>query len=320
MNILFADKFPEAQLALLESQQHACRLQPELSADELPDAIGDADVLVVRSTKVNGTTLRSGSNLKMVIRAGAGTNTIDKSTAASRDIPVCNVPGKNALAVAELAFGLLICIDRNIPCGVQDLNTGVWNKKRYSKSQGIFGRRLGIVGVGDIGLAMAERAHAFGMHVNVVTSSSRKPAVQERLDALGATTHDSLESMAEACDVMSFHVPGNADTQNMINAELLAHFQDDAILLNTSRGEIVDEAALIAAMENKGIRAGLDVYQNEPTGAQSDFSCGLARHPNVYGTHHIGASTEQAQNAVADEVVNMINALQSGDIRNCVNL
>ncbi len=320
MKILFADKFQEAYLEELRAQGHEFDWQPDLAADDVPGHIAGAEVLIVRSTKVTRATIEAADRLKLVVRAGAGTNTIDKAAAAEKNIPVCNVPGKNAVAVAELAFGLLLAIDRNIPDNVAELRQGKWNKKKYSKAEGIMGRRIGIVGLGGIGLALAERAAAFGMHVHVVHKPTRDTETAQRLQAIQARELADLEQLVAACDVVSFHVPATDDTKGMINADLLSRFQDGAIVLNTSRGEIVDEPALLEAMDSKGIRAGVDVYNGEPGAAQGEFHSALAQHPNVYGTHHIGASTEQAQNAIAAEVVRMLDEFGRGNVLHCVNL
>jgi len=320
MKILFADKFQEAYLDDLEAQGHELDLQPDLSAEELPGRIAGADVLIVRSTKVTRATIEAADALKLVIRAGAGTNTIDKDAAAERNIPVCNVPGRNAIAVAELAFGLIVSIDRNIPDNVIALRAGEWNKKKFSKAQGLFGRHIGVVGLGGIGMALARRAAAFGMRVHVVHRSSRSPEVANALREIDAEEVSDLNALAAACDILSFHVPATADTKGMINDELLGHCRDGAILINTARGDIVDDQALVRAMERKGIRAGLDVYNDEPGSGQGEFRSPLAQHPNVYGTHHIGASTEQAQNAIAEEIVNMLDEFGRGNLLHCVNL
>ena len=131
---------------------------------------------------------------------------------------------------------------------------------------------------------------------------------------------DDLPTLARTCDVLSFHVPASAKTRGMVDREFLDHVRPGAIILNTSRGEIIDEDALIEAMDTKQIRAGLDVYRDEPGQSTGQIDSRLARHPNVYGTHHIGASTEQAQQAIAEEVVRMLDAYQSGEVLHCVNL
>ncbi|MEX2575883.1 MAG: NAD(P)-dependent oxidoreductase [Halofilum sp. (in: g-proteobacteria)] len=319
MNILFADKFQEAYLDELKAQGHTCNLQPDLSADDLPGQVAGAEVLIVRSTQITRAAIEAADALKLIIRAGAGVNTIDTEAAAEKKIPVCNVPGKNSVAVAELAFGLLLAIDRNIPDNVAALRSGQWNKKLYSKADGIMGRHIGIVGMGGIGVALAQRAHAFGMDVHFVEPKLSDEAKQA-LAPLGAQQHDNALSLARVCDVLSFHVPATPQTTGMIGDELLAECQPGTIILNTARGELVDDDALIRAMDQKGIRAGLDVYNNEPGSGQGAFDSPLAKHPNVYGTHHIGASTEQAQNAIAAEVVRMLDEFGKGNVLHCVNL
>ena len=319
MRILFADKFPQEQLVQLRDRGHTCVYAPTLVAEELAKAIGDSNALVVRSTRVEQGAIAAGRQLQLIIRAGAGTNTIDKQFAANQSIPVCNVPGKNAIAVAELTMGLLIAIDRNIPDNVSDLRANVWNKKKYSESRGIFGRSIGIVGVGAIGTAVAERAHAFGMRVYMINKKGRSQELLSRLEALDVTWVDSLEELAEICDVVTFHVPVADSTKHRCGADFLGRLRDGAIVLNTSRGDVVDERALLKALDEKSIRAGLDVYQNEPNAAQGEFVSPLVSHPNVYGTHHIGASTAQAQKAVADGVVEIFAAFENGKIINRVN-
>lgn len=319
MNILFADKFQEAYLEDLKSQGHTCNLQPDLSADDLPGHVAGAEVLIVRSTKITRAAIEAADSLKLIIRAGAGVNTIDTDAAAEKNIPVCNVPGKNSVAVAELAFGLLLAIDRNIPDNVIALRNGQWDKKQYSKADGIMGRHIGIVGMGGIGLALASRAHAFGMQVHFVEPKLTGEA-EQTLAKLDAKQHSAVNEMARECDVLSFHVPATEQTTGMIGDTLLAECQPGTIILNTARGELVDDEALIRAMDEKSIRAGLDVYNGEPGGGQGEFDSKLAKHPNVYGTHHIGASTEQAQNAIAAEVVRMMDEFGKGNVLHCVNL
>ncbi|MBW3604017.1 MAG: hydroxyacid dehydrogenase [Actinobacteria bacterium] len=320
MHILFADAFHSDYADIVRERGHACTFEPGLSADDLPAAIGGHDVLVVRSTKVTARAIEAAGGLGLIIRAGAGTNTIDKRAAAARGIYVCNVPGRNAIAVAELAFGLVMSLDRRIPDNVADLRAGTWNKKRYSKAEGLYGRTVGVVGLGDIGLAFAERAAAFGLEVRAIARPHRPPSVMARAEHAGITFVDDLSTLAATCDILSFHVPLTDDTQAMIDAELLAHVRPGSWIINTSRGEIVDEDALLDALDARDLRAGLDVYREEPPSSTGTFDSALARHPRVYGTHHIGASTEQAQRAIAAEVVAMLDAYARGEVRNCVNI
>jgi D-3-phosphoglycerate dehydrogenase len=320
VHILFADAFHPDHADALRERGHDCTFAPHLTADDLPDAVTGMDVLVVRSTRVTSTTIAAADTLGMIIRAGAGTNTIDKEEAAGRGIYVCNVPGRNAIAVAELAFALMAALDRNIPDNVADLRAGTWNKKRYADACGLYGRAVGVVGLGDIGLAFAERVAAFGMRVHAVARPGRAPEVLTRTERAGVTFVDDLPTLAATCDVLSFHVPLTDDTRAMVDADLLRHVRPGAWIINTSRGEFVDDDALLDAIHDKDLRAGLDVHNDEPSSSTGTFDSLLAQHPNVYGTHHIGASTEQAQRAIADEVVAMLDAYERGEIRNCVNI
>ncbi|MDE0308469.1 MAG: NAD(P)-binding domain-containing protein [Acidiferrobacterales bacterium] len=319
MKILFADKFPSQQLEQLQGDGHQTSFQPDLQADDIPDAIAGFEVLVVRGTKVEKPALNAADQLKMVIRAGAGTNTIDKEAAKDKGIAVCNVPGKNAIAVAELALGLLLSIDRRIPDNIRELKAGLWNKKTFSNARGLFGRSIGIVGAGSIGMAVAQRASAFGLKVIMINKPGRSPELLQQMQALAVQTVDSLEQLVTESDIVSIHVPAAPGTKHLVNEEFLGWMREDAVLLNTSRGDVVDEQALLAALDSKGLRAGLDVYANEPGASSGEFNSQLARHPNVYGTHHIGASTDQAQDAVADGVIEIVNAFSRGDIINQVN-
>lgn len=320
MKVLLADALPDAAVQQLEAAGDDVTRLPELNADTLPDAVAGHEVLVVRSTKVTADALAAADKLGLIVRAGAGTNNIDGDRAAELGIFVCNVPGKNALAVAELTMGLLIAVDRHIAAGTADLRAGTWNKKAYSKADGLFGRRMGIIGVGDIGIAAAARAWAFGIDVVAVAKPGRSQAAVARAEAAGIQWVDDLDELLATSDIVSLHVPGAPDTKGMVDADFLAKMKDGAILLNTSRGDVVDEAALLEAMDSRGIRAGLDVFADEPGSGTADFDSALAKHPSVVATHHVGASTEQAQNAVTDGTLEAIDAYRTGSPINCVNL
>lgn len=317
MKILLADKFPASYLSQLE-QIHQCTYQPDLTADTLPNAIADHEVLVVRGTKVEKNTIDAASALKLIIRAGSGTNTIDKSYAAEKNIAVCNTPARNAVAVAELAMGLLLAVDRHIAVADADAKQGQWNKGKYSKAVGIYGRKVGIVGFGAIGQEFAKRAEAFGLELHVYNRPN-KPLLDAAKEKFNLTLHPNVESLAEAVDIISFHVPLTDDTKGFVDAGVINHLKDNSILINTSRGELIDESALLVALNEKNIFAGLDVFQNEPKGNDGEFDSALAKHPNVVATHHIGASTTQAQLSVAEAVVDIISQFAKGTILNKVN-
>lgn len=319
MRILIADAFPQAYLAELAERGHVCVHEPDTTTDRLPGELAGCEVLVVRSTEVTAAALEGADALRMVVRAGSGTNTIDCEAASRRGIHVCNVPGRNAVAVAELAFGLLLALDRRIPDNVADLRAGQWNKKTYARARGVLGRQVGVLGLGRIGMAFAERATAFGTNVHAVARPGREEETLRRARALGVRFHESVEELVQACDVLSLHLPATERTRHLIDHDLLAHVRPGTIIINTSRGELIDEDALIEAMDTKDVRAGLDVFADEPSAGTGTMDSRLAKHPNAYGTHHIGASTEQAQHAVAAEVVRMIDAFAAGAVLHCVN-
>jgi D-3-phosphoglycerate dehydrogenase len=319
MRVLMADAIHASTVDELTGLGHECISEPKLAADDLPGRIPGFQALVVRSTEVTAAAIEAGDALELIVRAGAGTNTIDVEAASRLGIYVTNVPGRNAIAVAELTMGLLLAMDRRIADNVADLRAGSWDKATYSKADGLYGRSIGIVGLGDIGFAVAERAAAFGLRVRAV-EKERDDAVAERIRDLDIELVPSLEELVASSDIVSIHVPALPETESMFDARLLGRMKEGAILLNTSRGDVVDEAALIDALDSRGLRAGLDVYPDEPGSGSSEWSSKLAQHPNVVGTHHIGASTRQAQAAVAAGVVEVIEAYTRGEILNCVNL
>jgi D-3-phosphoglycerate dehydrogenase len=264
--------------------------------------------------------LESGS-LSLVVRAGAGYNTIDVATASKRGIYVSNCPGKNAIAVAELAFALMLALDRRVPDNVAELRAGNWNKKEYSKARGLYGRTLGLLGYGNIGQEMARRAHAFGMPVIVWSRRFATGKDQVAHETIPIQLAQSPADLAGRSDVLSVHLALNAETRGMVNASVLDALKPGSYVINTARGEVLDYVALEKAVRERGVRVGLDVFAAEPSGATGAFSDSIVGLPNVYGTHHIGASTDQAQEAIAAETVRIIASYQdTGKVPNVVNL
>jgi D-3-phosphoglycerate dehydrogenase len=318
MKVLIADKFETSGQQGLRSIGCDVFFQPDLKDDALTDAISSLqpDVLIVRSTKVTDPMLAAGG-IKLVVRAGAGYNTINVASASRRGIYVSNCPGKNSIAVAELAFALILALDRRVADNVIQLRKGEWNKKEFSKAKGLYGRSLGLVGLGQIGQEMLPRAAAFGMPV-VAWSRSLTP---ERAEALGIEYVDSPEELARRADIISMHVALKPETRGLIKEEFFSAMRDGAYFINTSRGEVVDQPALLAALRSGKIRAGLDVFANEPTAATGQFEDEISREPGLYGTHHIGASTDQAQEAIAAETVRIVRTFkETGKVPNVVNL
>ena len=322
MKVLIADKFEKSGLDGLKAAGCEVIYQPDLKDETLTAAIRDttADVLVVRSTSVTAPMLEAGP-LSLVVRAGAGYNTIDVATASKRGIYVSNCPGKNAIAVAELAFALLLSLDRRVPDNVADLRAGTWNKKEYSKARGLYGRTLGLLGYGNIGQEMARRAHAFGMPIVVWSRRFATGKDDVANEPIPLTAAKSPEEVAEKSDVLSVHLALTGETRGLVDASVLGKLKPGACFVNTARAEVVDHAALEQAIRQRNLRVGLDVFANEPKDATGAFADAIASLPNVYGTHHIGASTDQAQDAIAAETVRIITSYKdTGKVPNVVNL
>ena len=310
--ILISDKFPDQYIEEFKKLNLDVEYSPKLGEGDLPGVIKDQEILVVRSTKVNETTINSSDKLKLIIRAGAGVNNIDIPAATKKGISVANCPGKNSVAVAELAIGLMVALDRRIPDNVMDFKNSKWNKAEYSKAEGLKGKTLGIVGVGNIGREVAKRASAFDMKVygyDIV-----------RLDSVQLEYVDTIKELLPKCDVITLHLPANEKTKRIFNKDLFGLMKPNSFLINTSRPSVIDEEAMIVAIKEKNIRVALDVFNDEPEGKTGEVKSALQDNPNVYVTHHIGASTNEAQNAVAQETVRIINKyLQNGEVDNCVN-
>jgi D-3-phosphoglycerate dehydrogenase len=318
MKVLVADKFEQSGRDGLQAIGCEVSYQPDLKDEALVNAITETapDVLVVRGTKVTEPMLAAGP-IKLVVRAGAGYNTIDVAAASKRGIYVSNCPGKNSIAVAELAFALILALDRRVVDNAVALRRGEWNKKEFSKARGLFGRTLGLIGVGKIGQEMIARAQAFGMPV-IAWSRSLTPL---RAAELGVTHMESPQAVAAAADVVSVHLALNNETRNLIDAGFFNAMREGAYFINTARGEVVDQQALANAIKTRGIRAGLDVYAAEPTSAVGEFNDEIVKEEGLYGTHHIGASTDQAQEAIAAETVRIVKQFkETGQVPNVVNL
>ncbi|MBM4187702.1 MAG: hydroxyacid dehydrogenase [Gemmatimonadetes bacterium] len=316
--VLVADKFERVGVDGLKDLGCEVIERPDIKLDELPAVIREVDpkILVVRSKKISQVVLEQAPRLALVIRAGAGIDTIDVAAASRLGIFVANCPGKNSIAVAELVMGLLLSVDRRIPDQVIELRRGEWSKGEYSKARGLHGRTLGIVGLGQIGREIASRAKAFGMQV---IAWSRQLTIDD-CERLGIHYAETPLDVARLADAVTINVASTADTKHLVNAEFLGAMKPGAYLINTSRGSIVDEPALLEAIVAKRIRCGLDVYQGEPGTGKGSFDSAVAKAAGVYGTHHVGASTDQAQTAIAHEVIRIVqHYLQTGVALHCVN-
>ena len=319
MRILVADRLPDRFGEAMGSRGHECVVDAALTEASLPGSMAGVDILVVRSTRVSASVFAAADSLRLVVRAGSGTNTIDCDEATRTGVLVANVPGRNSLAVAELTMGLLLAVDRAIPDNTSELRAGRWDKRRFGAvGRGLFGRSLGIVGLGNIGLAVAERAAGFRMQLLAQAKGSRSTEASTRIADLGIELVPDLVTLASRVDVLSLHVPLKAETYGMVGAGVLDALQP-GILLNTSRAEVVDTEALLARLNAGRLSAGLDVFPDEPDSGTSAWQSPLAAHPRVVGTHHIGASTQQAQEAVVAGVEEIISAFDRGELLNVVN-
>ena len=249
MRVLIADEFEQSGRDELARLGCEVRFAPKLKDEALVADVEQfrPDVLVVRGTKVPEAVLAAGA-LKLVVRAGAGYNTIDVAAASRRGIYVSNCPGKNSIAVAELAFGLILALDRQIPDNVIALRQGQWNKSAFSKARGLYGRTLGLIGLGQIGREVALRAKAFGLPVVAWSRSLTADAARQ----LGVQRMDSPVAVASASDIVSLHVALNAQTKGLIDALFFAAMRPGAYFINTARAEVVDQVALARAIRAKG--------------------------------------------------------------------
>ncbi len=319
MHILLADRFPQEFLPEIEKLGYQCHLHPQLREESLREALPGMQVLLVRSTGVSDHILEGATDLGWIIRAGAGYNTIDCEAAARRAIWVSNVPGRNSIAVAELTMGLILALDRRIPDNVIAIRRQEWRKKEFSQARGLLGKTLGIVGMGRIGIEVARRAHGFGLRLLAV-EKTRSLEMRDQMDELGVTSVSRLEDLFTASDIVSLHVPATPATAGLVSADLLSRMKPGSFLINTARSTLVDEPALLAALDHQDLWVGMDVFSDEPSSASDTWDSPLTKHPRVYTTHHIGASTRQAQDAIASEVVHMLADYARGQVRNVVNL
>jgi len=298
MDVLVADKLDALAISGFGNAGFKLHYCHGLAADGFSDSASQAGILVVRSTLVSAGHLARLPSLALIIRAGAGTDTIDLAACAERGILVSNCPGKNADAVAEMALGLLLAADRRIVEGTEALRRGEWSKGTLGQGTGLKGRMLGIIGMGSVGMAMARKALGLEMRVKAWSRSLTPQKAQKA----GVEYARSLVDLARNSDAVSLHLASTDETRKLIGASFFAALKPGALFVNTSRGEVVDRQALIDGIRSRGIRAGLDVFAGEPKGSEGVFQdaelAGMA-----VCTPHLGASTVQASEAVSLEVV-----------------
>ena len=312
MKIVVADDLPESALALL-------RAEPGWEIDarsgrppaDLARSLADADALMVRSaTQVTAALLASAPNLRIIARAGTGVDNVDVASASARGILVVNAPGANSISVAEHTCALMLALARRVPAADRAMKDGKWEKKRFLGME-LRGKTLGIAGLGRIGQEVASRARAFGMRV-----VAHDPFIsQEIAESMGVELL-SLDDLCAVADFLTLHMPSTPETRHLFNDERFARVKPGLRLVNTARGELIDEAALGRAIESGRVAAAaLDVFEQEPP---ADWT--LAKRPQIVATPHIAASTEEAQELVGlDTAAAVRDFLRNGLVRNAVN-
>jgi D-3-phosphoglycerate dehydrogenase / 2-oxoglutarate reductase len=317
MRVLVADRLSESSLDEMRTLGVEVSYEPDLDAAELPSRLEGVNVLVVRGTEVSKVAFDAGSALNLVIRAGAGVKNIDVATASERGIYVANCPGKNASAVAELTFTLIGCLDRRVPDAVASLRAGRWEKNEYARAAGLRGRSLGILGLGHVGRSVAKIAQAYGMTCYAWSRSLTTAKASE----LGVTRATSPAELAKLSDIFTVHLDLTERTRGIVDRQVLSALKPGAFFINTAREELVDYDALLELIVQKGLRVGLDVLPAEPQTRNATYHHPILDSGLVYAVPHLGASTDEAQIAIANETVRILRSfLTKGEVPNVVNI
>ncbi|HEY0284375.1 MAG TPA: phosphoglycerate dehydrogenase [Vicinamibacterales bacterium] len=311
MHIVIADGLPASAIEILQQPDWNIDNRQGRPPAELTADLQNADALVVRSaTKVTRAMIDAAPRLRVIARAGTGVDNVDVPAATARGIVVMNAPGANSLSVAELAMGFILSMARNIPAADASMKTSKWEKAKFAGAE-IRSKALGLVGLGRIGQEVAARARAFEMNV-----IAHDPFIAAEMSATLGVELVSLDDLCARADYISLHVPALPSTKHLFNAERFAKCKKGVRIVNTARGELIDEAALADAIERGHVAgAALDVFDPEPP---KDWR--LMGLPQVIATPHIAASTKEAQEQVGSETAAALrDFLREGIIRNAVN-
>ena len=311
MNIVVADDLPSSALDLLRQEGWSVDSRTGRAPDQLANDVANADAIVVRSaTKVTAQLIAAAPRLRVIARAGTGVDNVDVSAASARGIVVMNAPGANSVSVAELAIGLMLALARHLAAADAAMKDGRWEKKKFLGEE-LRGKVLGLAGFGRIGQEVARRAASFGMQI-----IAHDPFISEEVAADIGATLVPLDQLFAQSDYLSLHLPSTSQTRHLVNAERLARAKAGIRIVNTARGDLVDEQALAdAIVAGRVAGAALDVFQSEPT---TDHR--LQKLPQVVATPHIAASTREGQELVGVETTTALrDFLKDGIIRNAVN-
>jgi len=311
MKIVIADDLPASAADLLRAEGWTVDATPGRPVEQLKSDLADADAIMVRSaTKVTAELIAAAPKLRVIARAGTGVDNVDVKAASARGIVVMNAPGANSISVAELAVGQILSLARHIPRADATMKQGKWDKKSFMGEE-IRDKVLGLAGLGRIGQEVARRVAPFGMRV-----IAHDPFISAQVAQDLGVELVSLEDLFARADYVSLHMPSNAQTKGMVNASLLAKAKKGIRIVNTARGDLIDEGALADAIEAGQVAgAALDVFQKEPTVDQR-----LQNLPQVIASPHIAASTREAQELAGSETtIALRDCLRDGIIRNAVN-
>ncbi len=307
MKILISDKLQEEGIKIFEENGFEVDKKFSITNDELKEQIKQYDGIVVRSrTKLTAEVLNQATNLKVIGRAGVGLDNIDRKKASEMGIEVLNTPEAPSITVAEFALGLMFSLARYISIADRTMHMGEWNKSQYL-GYTLYGKKLGLIGFGNIAKKLATRAMALGMNVGVYSRFSAGPkAVQEAKD-MGCEVYPSVEELLKLADIISLHLPATPQTENIINENTINMMKQNTIIINTARGQLIDDSALIKALkENKIGGAALDVYKKEPL----DNKDLLKFEENLILTPHIASQSKenqiQAATMIAEKMVKFL--------------
>lgn len=300
--VLIADKLDKQAVPILVDAGFEVVNKPGMGEDEIAAAIKGFDAVIVRSAaKITAKIIEAADCLKCIGRAGTGVDNIDVKAATAKGILVMNVPGGNTVTAAEHAIAMMLSMSRMVPQADASMKAGKWEKSAFTGFE-ITGKTLGVVGFGKIGQIVADRA--LGLRMKVVAYDPIVPPFV--IEAAGVTPVATVADLMKVADIVSVHTPLNDKTRGLIGADMLSCAKDGMMLVNCARGNIVDEAALISALQSGKVRsAAIDVWSAEPF-AEGSVAAALAAMPNVVATPHLGASTHEAQNRVALSIARQI--------------
>ncbi|MFW9942922.1 MAG: hydroxyacid dehydrogenase [Candidatus Thorarchaeota archaeon] len=296
MKILISDKLEEDGIKIFEDNGFEVIKKFTITHDELKKEIKDYDGIVIRSrTKLTTEVLENAENLKVIGRAGVGLDNVDRRKAAEMNIEVLNTPEAPAVSVAELALGLILSLARKISHADRTTHEGQWNKNQYL-GYTLKGKKLGLIGFGNIAKYLAKITIVMGMKVGVYSRFSKGQVAIDEAKEIGCSIYNSIEDLAKDAQIISLHLPATPQTENIINEDLIKLMRKDAIIINTARGNLIDEKALLKALENKTISgAALDVFREEPL-KDSEL---IKYTENLILTPHIGSQSIENQIAAA---------------------